>query len=165
LGFKLNLDNVLCLGPSVGFFNIKTDAIPFRKALVALHVDGRVMDEQVLPLFTFDKTITLVRIKPLYYSLSQSHDPLSHTSCGGPVPQFNQFRKGKKPSWSQDKQADFAGASCVISKIRRKENPKGKPLDELGTFPHSAACPSTQKALPGLSLPYFSLRPQTSFLS
>jgi hypothetical protein len=96
LGFQLNLNNVLCLRPSVGVFYIKTDTIPFREALVPLHVDRRVMDEQVLPLFTFDKTITLVRIKPLYYSLCQSDDLLSYVSRRGPVPQVNHFRKGKK---------------------------------------------------------------------
>jgi hypothetical protein len=93
LGLQLNLNNVLCLRPSVGLFYIKTHAIPFREALVPLHVDRRVMDEQVLPLFTFDKTITLVRIKPLYYSLCQSDDLLSYTLRSDLVHQVNLFRK------------------------------------------------------------------------
>jgi hypothetical protein len=105
------------------------------------------MDEQVLPLFTFDKTITLVRIKPLYNSLCQSDNLLSYASRRGSRSQAKHSTKvtNRCSTDSQGAADNFVRAPYVIlgPKVKGKENLREKPLGRLEASPYSMAYLST----------------------
>jgi hypothetical protein len=55
----------------LGFFaflarpNVELDELPLVEGAIAVHLDGRVVDEHVLTLFTGDEAVTLSRLSPL----------------------------------------------------------------------------------------------------
>ena len=63
---------VFCLEPPVCFFDVEDDLITFNEILEAGHVDGRIVNKEILTVFLFDKPETLFFVKPFHCSCSQS---------------------------------------------------------------------------------------------
>ena len=71
------LGYVLGLGPFLTLDDLKLHVIPFLQALVALRLDGAVVDEYIRAVVPADEPETLCVVKPLYFPFDSRHDPCS----------------------------------------------------------------------------------------
>lgn len=73
----LQLRDVLGLRPPIALFNLEAHPVAFIERPEPRHIDGRVVNKQILTVFLLNKSKPFPLTEPLHYSFSQSANPLS----------------------------------------------------------------------------------------
>src|SRR5260370_24494702 len=71
-------DNLVGLRASVALRDLELDPLPLFEGAVAIRLDSREVDEDVLPTVDRDKAVSLVRVEPFDRALSHSNQ---HPHC------------------------------------------------------------------------------------
>jgi hypothetical protein len=73
----LLLDHAFRLGAFLSLDYFKFDVITFLEALIALRLDGTVMDEHIGPVIPANKAEALCVIEPFHFTFNSRHVPCS----------------------------------------------------------------------------------------
>gem|GEM_PF-4781633 len=76
--WMLQFNYVSSLWTASAFYDVEFDRLAFFKGFEAFGLDGREMNKNVAALLSLDKTITLLSIKPFYFTLHSEHSLHHH---------------------------------------------------------------------------------------